>query len=142
MRNCVTATLFAPPPLSGHLLPGTGEGLASLFRADPADRGLPPPAPYTRPHAAARIVLDAHPHPPRFRRRRAAPRAVPARAVPHARGRAAGADGVQPLRRADRRTTRPVPGHGRSEEHTSELQSLMRLSYAVFCLKKKNKKQK
>src|SRR3546814_7826727 len=27
---------------------------------------------------------------------------------------------------------------GRSDEHTSELQSLMRLSYAVFCLKKKN----
>src|SRR3546814_9433499 len=32
---------------------------------------------------------------------------------------------------------------GRSEEHTSELQSLMRISYAVFCLKKKqNRKQK
>src|SRR3546814_6283284 len=30
----------------------------------------------------------------------------------------------------------------RSEEHTSELQSLMRISYAVFCLKKKNTKQK
>src|SRR3546814_3718740 len=29
----------------------------------------------------------------------------------------------------------------RSEEHTSELQSLMRISYAVFCLKKKNKYQ-
>src|SRR3546814_20766132 len=28
--------------------------------------------------------------------------------------------------------------HVRSEEHTSELQSLMRISYAVFCLKKKN----
>src|SRR3546814_2067202 len=28
---------------------------------------------------------------------------------------------------------------GRSEEHTSELQSLMRISYAVFCLTKKNK---
>src|SRR3546814_5298657 len=33
---------------------------------------------------------------------------------------------------AVRRTTRP-----RSEEHTSELQSIMRISYAVFCLKKK-----
>src|SRR3546814_8998609 len=33
--------------------------------------------------------------------------------------------------------TIPVPD-GRSEEHTSELQSLMRISYAVFCLKKKN----
>src|SRR3546814_8407378 len=30
----------------------------------------------------------------------------------------------------------------RSEEHTSELQSLMRISYAVFCLKKKNNKIK
>src|SRR3546814_4687923 len=30
-------------------------------------------------------------------------------------------------------------GRGRSEEHTSELQSLMRISYAVFCLKKKSK---
>src|SRR3546814_1542509 len=29
----------------------------------------------------------------------------------------------------------------RSEEHTSELQSLMRISYAVFCLKKKKKKR-
>src|SRR3546814_5435818 len=41
-------------------------------------------------------------------------------------------------------TTAPVPAirkvlqkAGRSEEHTSELQSLMRISYAVFCLKKK-----
>src|SRR3546814_8621479 len=39
---------------------------------------------------------------------------------------------------------RPVRDTGRatrcrSEEHTSELQSLMRISYAVFCLKKKNK---
>src|SRR3546814_10527941 len=32
----------------------------------------------------------------------------------------------------------PLAGETRSEEHTSELQSLMRISYAVFCLKKKN----
>src|SRR3546814_1479046 len=32
-----------------------------------------------------------------------------------------------------------VEDHERSEEHTSELQSLMRISYAVFCLKKKKK---
>src|SRR3546814_4128453 len=31
---------------------------------------------------------------------------------------------------------------GRSEEHTSELQSLMRISYAVFCLKKNNQEEK
>src|SRR3546814_3864061 len=36
-----------------------------------------------------------------------------------------------------------VGGAGpRSEEHTSELQSLMRISYAVFCLKQKKKRQK
>src|SRR3546814_1867592 len=39
-----------------------------------------------------------------------------------------------------RRRSPPVPA--RSEEHTSELQSLMRISYAVFCLKKKKKKMK
>src|SRR3546814_7942898 len=33
----------------------------------------------------------------------------------------------------------PEETRSRSEEHTSELQSLMRISYAVFCLKKKNK---
>src|SRR3546814_3532336 len=37
---------------------------------------------------------------------------------------------------------RSKDGQGRSEEHTSELQSLMRISYAVFCLKKKPKKNK
>src|SRR3546814_4170335 len=33
-----------------------------------------------------------------------------------------------------------VEAEERSEEHTSELQSLMRISYAVFCVKKKNKR--
>src|SRR3546814_3931466 len=36
----------------------------------------------------------------------------------------------------------PALEQPRSEEHTSELQSLMRISYAVFCLKKKTKKIK
>src|SRR3546814_10576481 len=49
---------------------------------------------------------------------------------------------------ADRREFHDIAGEGqadraggfeRSEEHTSELQSLMRISYAVFCLKKQNK---
>src|SRR3546814_7832515 len=35
------------------------------------------------------------------------------------------------------RPTQPFTAPTRSEEHTSELQSLMRISYAVFCLKKK-----
>src|SRR3546814_5168327 len=39
---------------------------------------------------------------------------------------------------ADRERLGVLQAH-RSEEHTSELQSLMRISYAVFCLKKKNK---
>src|SRR3546814_6980595 len=42
--------------------------------------------------------------------------------------------GQRPCRRAHRPRS---PDHGRSEEHTSELQSLMRISYAVFCLKTK-----
>src|SRR3546814_773086 len=38
--------------------------------------------------------------------------------------------------------SQPIVELCRSEEHTSELQSLMRISYAVFCLKKKKKTQK
>src|SRR3546814_1005734 len=37
----------------------------------------------------------------------------------------------------ERPACRSAPQNSRSEEHTSELQSLMRISYAVFCLKKK-----
>src|SRR3546814_2183598 len=51
-----------------------------------------------------------------------------------------GSDNVSPLRnrRSQRRLpTQVAPASSRSEEHTSELQSLMRISYAVFCLKKK-----
>src|SRR3546814_10914662 len=49
------------------------------------------------------------------------------------------------LRKFYFRTNSPQPAiesafRKRSEEHTSELQSLMRISYAVFCLKKKTKK--
>src|SRR3546814_9774685 len=41
-------------------------------------------------------------------------------------------------RRAQAEIDQLLAALGRSEEHTSELQSLMRISYAVFCLKKKN----
>src|SRR3546814_1116441 len=51
---------------------------------------------------------------------------------------------IQPAHAARSNYARPRPAHRgcvkddwRSEEHTSELQSLMRISYAVFCLKKK-----
>src|SRR3546814_4418344 len=46
--------------------------------------------------------------------------------------------GTGDLAPANKGTTAVGSGK-RSEEHTSELQSLMRISYAVFCLKKKNK---
>src|SRR3546814_9203365 len=41
--------------------------------------------------------------------------------------------------RSGTHTAQSMHSSGRSEEHTSELQSLMRISYAVFCLKKTNK---
>src|SRR3546814_11652160 len=60
------------------------------------------------------------------------------------RGRDRGRPGSSPAVRREPRRRRIwlSQGHllklgGRSEEHTSELQSLMRISYAVFCLKKK-----
>src|SRR3546814_6605280 len=47
---------------------------------------------------------------------------------------------ASPLRARPVDADKNVEGRGRrSEEHTSELQSLMRISYAVFCLKKKTK---
>src|SRR3546814_3942460 len=53
---------------------------------------------------------------------------------------------VAPIDDAPVRALRPIlvallRGDGRSEEHTSELQSLMRISYAVFCLNKKTRKK-
>src|SRR3546814_5424101 len=44
-----------------------------------------------------------------------------------------------PASQQRKRQGKPATGTGRSEEHTSELQSLMRISYAVFCLKKNNR---
>src|SRR3546814_7828387 len=49
-------------------------------------------------------------------------------------------DIVNDLSAADAAATLVAFTARRSEEHTSELQSLMRISYAVFCLKKKNNK--
>src|SRR3546814_20531317 len=69
----------------------------------------------------------------------AAPRERPA---PPGASREADARGQQGARDPDHHG-RPAPaGADRSEEHTSELQSLMRISYAVFCLKKKNNQQR
>src|SRR3546814_13121491 len=52
-----------------------------------------------------------------------------------ARGHASGVAGRDPPGLSE-----PLGDRFRSEEHTSELQSLMRISYAVFCLKKKRQK--
>src|SRR3546814_3880827 len=46
---------------------------------------------------------------------------------------------IEALEALKRPCTVTLYADSRSEEHTSELQSLMRISYAVFCLKKKNK---
>src|SRR3546814_5447723 len=60
------------------------------------------------------------------------------------RHRRTSADGVRARRRHahDALQSRGRSRRHRSEEHTSELQSLMRISYAVFCLKKKKKNRK
>src|SRR3546814_9694815 len=47
---------------------------------------------------------------------------------------------IPPVSRFIKHTVAELRLRKRSEEHTSELQSLMRISYAVFCLKKKKKK--
>src|SRR3546814_9210172 len=101
-----------------------------------APRGRSPVAPAAPVAPGSRVAR--HPDP----RRRGPPMQVssdaPGVAVKHPR------IGVQPST-ADRRERQvgiEVATHlsGRSEEHTSELQSLMRSSYAVFCLKKKTNK--
>src|SRR3546814_5036595 len=66
------------------------------------------------------------------RRRSGRPREAPAI-------RRAGRRGAGNRRECVRPSRRRIATVRRSEEHTSELQSLMRISYAVFCLKKKNK---
>src|SRR3546814_16913628 len=72
----------------------------------------------------------------RRHRGRRSPFQLPTEEGPRFRRRLAAGGGGGRRRRHAQRAARP--GHDRSEEHTSELQSLMRISYAVFCLKKKN----
>src|SRR3546814_1454298 len=78
---------------------------------------------------------------PRTSRRRWAAGGAAAARDRQCRSLARGAPG-----RGDQRDDLRQPVHagaaGRSEEHTSELQSLMRISYAVFCLKNKTKYKK
>src|SRR3546814_7768777 len=65
-----------------------------------------------------------------------AARATPAQSFRTVRSARRSGDRAGAARR--RRAVRGRRDYSRSEEHTSELQSLMRISYAVFCLKKKN----
>src|SRR3546814_1046326 len=94
-----------------------------------------------------RVAVPSHRRRPRSERHRL-PRAVVGEQV---RGEhlAASAEAAIRLLQADdigidlaQYVERAIGAAARSEEHTSELQSLMRISYAVFCLKKKNKKNK
>src|SRR3546814_9839875 len=114
------------PTLTDTLFPYT-----SLFRS--ADHGRDHPPHAEDPHGLDLDPVAPLPHPCALRRDEGHPprpsrpyRASRAGKVPH----------------SDRRRDQ-ILGAGqdlrRSEEHTSELQSLMRISYAVFCLKKKKK---
>src|SRR3546814_8577643 len=80
------------------------------------------------PVLVCRLTGTADQEPPDRRRRRNPGPVQPRHAPSHRIG--------APGRRRPRRPRHPL-GARRSEEHTSELQSLMRISYAVFCLKKK-----
>src|SRR3546814_4179687 len=77
--------------------------------------------------------------PPRARAAFDEPQGDPLLRLALCRGRAGGRLGRDSG--AGHRRGRPAEPAARSEEHTSELQSLMRISYAVFCLKKKKQKQ-
>src|SRR3546814_1979835 len=106
----------------------------TLFRSDRGvrrARGAPRPA---RPRRRRHHALPAPPRAPRARLRAHPDRWRHRRLRRHGAGRAPrarGLRGVAVMTPLDVATIR-------SEEHTSELQSLMRISYAVFCLKKKN----
>src|SRR3546814_6910271 len=114
---CPTPTLFRSPP-------PTRPGRAAVppsATASTATRSARPARPAGRGRAKSRSAKSTS-------RTATAPAAGKGRAA--SRDHPAGGRGA---------------GHGgqiaRSEEHTSELQSLMRISYAVFCLKKKKKQQ-
>src|SRR3546814_8507531 len=98
---------------------------SDVCSSDLADARAPVAARSGRRSAGFRRSVRAQDAPPRQRD-------APARCAD--RGRSAG--GVRCGRERARRSVGLA--RVRSEEHTSELQSLMRISYAVFCLKKKN----
>src|SRR3546814_2607047 len=91
--------------------------------------------PYTTLFRSVQLRLGA-----RTLRRQVAQRPV-AGAAASARPRAPPRDGNLSVAAPSASPAHDYEPAGRSEEHTSELQSLMRISYAVFCLKKKKHKQ-
>src|SRR3546814_2156392 len=129
----VWSVMLRPPPRStrtDHLFPVT-----TLFRSPVRLPGHQPGAgPDEGGHAA-----DRHHHvepDPRDPRRAEAPLLLPLGRLSECRTRTRDPAG-QGARRSGR-TVAPGRGLRRSEEHTSELKSLMRISYAVFCLTKNN----
>src|SRR3546814_2150471 len=90
--------------------------------------------------AAVATSCRLHPGADGFRRHPVHPPRPGLRVVPAAaRLRRAGNRTRRHAAHAQARQAAARTQRARSEEHTSELQSLMRISYAVFCLKKKNK---
>src|SRR3546814_2540403 len=140
-----------PPPAARHrpaLRPAMRAVAAVPARSPPAGRpaSVAGSAPATDAAAPARespIARHAGPTAIPARQRepvRADPRrSVPAATTPAARGRGPDRCARRACRGSRTPATPAVPQSRRSEEHTSELQSLMRISYAVFCLKKKNR---
>src|SRR3546814_1828491 len=94
-----------------------------------------------RPDARARASGDARGDQgrPEARRYGSDPPVAPVGRARDARRMEAYIEEVGKARGLNSLTGRAVLSADRSEEHTSELQSLMRISYAVFCLKKKKK---
>src|SRR3546814_6115156 len=115
------------------------EGQAASLRRDPEDGGriLPVPWRLCGPAGGAEARQSGVPHPRRQSARQCAAGELCAAAEPGGGGghqRQGSALGLRFALCARRDCGNPA---GTSEEHTSELQSLMRISYAVFCLKKK-----
>src|SRR3546814_1637751 len=123
---------MAPRHLAHYFRAPLPNGRRPLIRILPTSassrhRPWPHPPPGLPPTAVLLYARPTPPAPAAFRRRQS-PRPEPAVE--------SGARQPRLLRPAR------LSVQCRSEEHTSELQSLMRISYAVFCLKKKKKKHK
>src|SRR3546814_10282247 len=115
-------------------LPRTrGDGPSSSAASTSALRAPPHPRGWTRRPPACTSASAGSPAPAGMDRRGCSLTGTPD-GLPRTRG-----DGPREIDATARRIR--APPHPSSEEHTSELQSLMRISYAVFCLKKKNNTQ-